>query len=416
MDKFLHQQAAEGEADSAGVFTIAWARRRQKLRRFQEGYPAFYLLKLYQAAYCCRPEEIRIQLESNQVILEFDLPQARPELEPENLRALLERDESYPRGLLHHLLTGLNAAALAGQRASWACSSGTTLRWNSDGLEVQTGDAGFKLLGEGVRYRFRLKRPESQREREKEALLKRCCYGVVPLSLNHGKVHPRWPKAQEADWHRPYLAACDVIRYFECGQPSLRLPRVNLAARRLQGEFWLHSRAKSSLDKTLAVAWSEPAEAHNQGPYEGAYLLSLALEGPSTLLFIKDGVLLDPFHLSGVDFGARALLSGDQIQVDLSEFGVLQGQDLSSPIGRVRETWSRLLASALENVGSLPQIKGRGLETSSWGGLELLPGLDFLWGLLGLVRMVPVYHDSAEQAHFQTELVKRLEAAQSQLK
>lgn len=72
IDDVLRELQASGRVDSEGEFTLDRAKAREKLRRYQLADPRAYVLELVQAASLKGATRVRFDIDSRDMVMEFD--------------------------------------------------------------------------------------------------------------------------------------------------------------------------------------------------------------------------------------------------------------------------------------------------------------------------------------------------------
>jgi hypothetical protein len=79
-------------------------------------------------------------------------------------------------------------------------------------------------------------------------------------------------------------------------------------------------------------------------------ILDLELKGESQLYLVRHGVILEPMPLPWPIRGAVVILAAAEVDVDLSQFRVVQGSSLDRILEDLRNTLGAILSEALERL------------------------------------------------------------------
>ncbi|MCX4242405.1 hypothetical protein [Paraliomyxa miuraensis] len=124
IDDLLRQLEASGRVDSEGCFTLDRAKAREKLQRFQLADPRAYVLELVQAAALKGARRARFDIDSRDMVMEFD---GRP-------FTVEDFDDVYAAALRHSLEPDLLA------RRQLALGLGSAMALGPTAIEVESGD------------------------------------------------------------------------------------------------------------------------------------------------------------------------------------------------------------------------------------------------------------------------------------
>jgi tetratricopeptide (TPR) repeat protein len=347
---FLSALRGPDPVESSGRFTIDLAKAREKLRQFQAAEPIFYLLKLVQAAVAARAQRIDVRLTQHTVLLSMVLPPGNPLADSARLTQLLLYDpQSAAVGPVRHLAIGLHASVtLEPERVHWSYWPGQSSpgAWsiNLSGGEVELGMAapmraqfgrsGTDLAEFSLTRQAKMK-PHSYDERQH--LARRCAFCPVPLFLDERRLtglRSQPPPSGEL-WmggayylSERFLLADDGFRMSAPPWPKLK---------QFVGDLFFNSEEISGNIHTRfpTFAYQLQGEAVESGTEELLCSCALALPshlcGTSRLVVVKHGVTLEPVLLTDrrfKNFGVQALVAGDRVATDLSEFKAIADKQL----------------------------------------------------------------------------------------
>ena len=400
LEGFLSAQRGEGELDSDGEFTMSLEKARQKLRKFQLGNPAFYLLKIFQSAVRACADKIEIKLSGRTVRLWFQTEE--PVYDIARILAALDTVLGCQDQGLRHLVIGINSSlAVEPEHVLWG-------EWGPHPRALKITDAGVETVqppkppcpnfggSARVGYMFEIKRKGSLLSQsfaaEKQALESRCCYAPATVLLNGHELTNRWDSAHGSAelraLSRPFFL---TERFVLDPEGQIEQSAVDLRGYENEGDLWLrHNRKKASfcLQFLDPQGWAEP---EREGPLRcrAAFAVPLALTGESRIYVVKDGVVLNPVKLAYrkdrfAHLGAVALFQGDDVEVDMSEFSVKEDLTFQRFVDESYHNWGEMAAMMLPRLNQLKRCPGeyeREEKRSRWrsgagaatGGGCLLP-------------------------------------------
>lgn len=127
MSAFLAQLRSEGETASQGAFTLEAGKAREKLAQFQLQDPRAFVVHLVAGAVAHGSEQVRVYLDSDDLVVDFDGPPVgRGRLEQLFASLLSDDREQAP---LRHWAVGLQGATTLGPRWLWFQSQDQTSSW-----------------------------------------------------------------------------------------------------------------------------------------------------------------------------------------------------------------------------------------------------------------------------------------------
>lgn len=341
MDRFVSQAAQAGVSDSSGSFTLNPARAREKMSNFQLARPGSYIGKIVQTANRAGAETVHIRVTRDRLTVEFKAN--APELSDTGqvLQALIAT-HSLQDSALRHLAVGLSAASSANMKE---------VRWETpEGSLVLTEDAIKQVPKQAKVLRFiaRKKRTMAQwflgliYQAEVDFLQEHCWHGYCTLLLDN-RVQP-WP-----------LQRWDAIAGY-LDQVGLSPTRARLTILETlspeESELWIapptNELAASGDSETFHLTADPDREKLGQpllyrGPLttervsvSRALSVQPNLDGPGTLLLVKDGVLLDPIETQLGHPGVVLMVPAGKLRTDLSEYAVVQDDEFEERLLELR--------------------------------------------------------------------------------
>ncbi|MBI3927979.1 MAG: hypothetical protein HY319_20725 [Armatimonadetes bacterium] len=426
LEEYLQEQRAQGRLDSQGRFTIDLSLAVEKLRQYQLADPSFYVLKVIQAGVSGGAEAVEVRLRGAEV--EVLARGVRPEmLRLGRLMACLERPQEFSHLPEGHLVVGLNAAlSLKPELLEW-------LQWNGESGSVLTVCPDYQELREVERapardgkpvFRFRMRKGGAGflaglRERlrrnsaEHQAVMRRCGYSSVPVTLDGVRVRT-WgtEPVPRAAWNTYYphefrLAERLVV---SSGQPALELPARSCEIRFHRGRLVGRAGTLAFPEVFLLDVVPPDGGSENGGRDLPRHLLCragislpLALRGPGQVILVKAGVALDPVEVDLGCPGALAVLPGDGVETDLSQFQPRYDSELEERLKWSREQVQELLGLVKANVKDLKWrllsqrtllnvARGAAGASSAWVVPVLLSGNLYLLPLGIPAALVGAFH------------------------
>lgn len=400
LDRFLQGQRAEGGLDSVGEFTIALEKARKKLEKYQLADPSFYLLKIFQAAVRAKAKEVHIKLTRREVYLWFETPERTFPLE--DTLTGLDNALQVPDSGLRHLVLGVNASlVLEPEKVSWS-------EWSPEqnsGFQIENGNLQvgpspkapnkkFPSNGNSGYLFYVLKKPpgsifRSASAEEHIAVSQRCGFAPAKVILDGRELSARWKTLEIAPWH------AHVSKPFYLGERTVlddrgrvEMPPVAHRKYKLKPGLWIR---KDNSQDTFCHQFVDS----NNRPQEvqpgqkltclGAYAIPLALNGPNTVTFVKDGVLLESVEVKAPTarlrpLGAVAIVDGKNLAVDMSEFKVLENEAFNETLEQCRKNWVILRELCREEMD---QIKRATTDGEKKEILERTKGESLVCGGVG---------------------------------
>ncbi|MCA9794158.1 MAG: hypothetical protein KC910_20260 [Candidatus Eremiobacteraeota bacterium] len=352
LTNFLKSQQAAGQIESQGRFTLALAKARTKLQKYQLENPSYYILKMVQAANALGATEMRIAIDYESTRLGMLMPAAP------SVHELVEALQLPPQGgALRHLALSLNAGlGTALEELEWTVQGAERshrLRVVGETAQLSSGD-GNPELGENWLCQLVLTRlsgvglKSAAQTRavadEYLALVRRCRFSPLEFWVDGRSVWEPWsPSSGTVDYlaTRYVLAGYGQSHFMVDAPPWSELDwREEELHGRWVGPPGLFFKRSAFADKVPSwlVQVSRPISPDvARLPCRGALRFARQLEGPTLLWLIMDGVLLPPIELRIGLPGLEALAVWDGLKVDLSEFGVIRDEAFADLVAWLKE-------------------------------------------------------------------------------
>lgn len=373
MDRFLSQQRSEGALDSNGSFTIDSALARRKQSSFQLAQPGAYILKFVQAAVRAGVSTLAVNVKRDQLTLSIssECPEFG-QIEP-LANALFQLPSE--RGSLRHLAIGLNAACHETPlEVLWRTPGGTLALSRDDVRLLGPTQATTELVVKKPRRLTQWFRG-SLFANEVSHLSQSCPYAPVDIFLDG------YPLAQPllSRYSGPVLDNLDLSR------PHFLFELVLPAVRGLRAHYPVGLYRQWKSGSQLWVGTPPGGEASSQAPIpflidgwdgtsstlaaDAVICVPPSGRGSSEILPVQDGVCLTPLRRTDFGFlGLRIVLDVSDLKTDLSEFSLIQDDDLTFKLDwvgeRLAESVDRLdrtvLHQALVRAG-VEEAKVKGL-------------------------------------------------------
>lgn len=356
----------QGRKDSSGVFTVDVRKLLPKLADYQLARPEQYVLKLVQAAVVSGATQVDVRCYGHFVELDFDgsgLAQA----ELEGLFAYVFEDQPASRHL-RHLAIGVTSALSHQARWVQVESRGVKRRWSMLELDEATRVRPSRLRKDLTRvtlarsvestvshwWEFLSRKDiyqmlmggEQAMLPEQRALFQACQHSAARIRVNGRRLdRPTfgrsgkpfalawlWGYAENDAYHPDHLV---VERYLGAGEPTtFRWPTRSHAQRCDRHALGVHGAG-------LPPGVTCPA------------LLGIrrTLSWPSVFHYYHAGVLVESRSVETPVPGLIAVVSADDLELDLSQFALLDSERL-----RQRDRW--LLTEGLQLAHELRQDPG----------------------------------------------------------
>ncbi len=358
---FIDNQAAGGELQSSGAFTIDFARAREKLIQFALPLPTHYLFKLVQFANLagCRRLECVVKNRRVEMYFHGGDAQAAPLRE---VHTNLLRPLSSEEGAMAALLIGLNGAlALKPKSLVLSDGQGRQLSISEKGadLEEPEGEEEERVeVSEGWNYSVVLQRAGSRKvaKAEKEGLTQNCAFGEVELLLNGKPLAPAVPDLRQSG--KPVYLPDEFLlcerRIAEAGGMCLpewpeeggdaRDPRRRVFLRQLRGE----SRV-SRFSHWIFLRYGRPPL--------------------SRIMIVQHGVWVDTVEENLDVSGLEAVVNAPRLKTDLTGLQIQRSPELEKLVSFIKSQGLELCAAVKEHRSTLyAVVPPEGQEDRSGAG------------------------------------------------
>ena len=414
LSAFIEAQRNAGTVESAGSFTLAIEKARDKLASYTLAKPEDYILKLVQCAVLLGVDELFIELQRTAVLYYFEVPEDNHQLAIEKLtESLFSPLEDSHRGRSH---LSLALCAIAAERpvelmwGEWGPESSQILSLGHGRSELFRNPPFPRTEPLAPDRRFHLlyfKKPSSGvplslTSAESRVLRERCSFAPIPISLDGKRLEPCLPSTD--------------IRI----DPVLQMTSLYLGALRLETEgacqlHWPPSSGKATfltplpdslqalcpgLPPALIVDLPEGCPTLTKEFYFSClYGVSCYLDGPSLLHYQKDGVLMEPVKGHDAGAGAFSILGGDHLKTDVSGLRVVEDEKVSKDLDAAVFVWKELIDRFMSND---PVIFQNNLVASGKNMVERILSQKYLQR-----TVKPFYDYFAQTEHQQAMDLKR---------
>lgn len=391
LSHFLQQQREAGQVESAGSFTLAIEKARDKLANYNFASSSDYVLKLIQCAVASGVERVHVEVGKNRLLLWFETTLEDTSLTIEkvthSLLAPLE-ESNLGRG---YLALALCAAAGAQPRelmwGEWTAQESSILGLGHHRSELfrdppfprtQPLDTArrmhlFFIEKEASRRKILIRSPLRDEER---ALRERCWPASIPIVLNGVELGPQLPLITSLGDPVQELTALYLggLEWVVSSDSQLRwspprLPDPTPLA------FPPGFRALGGTLPPLFVhsASAIPAPPLEPGRFSELHGFPVYLYGRSYLYYVRHGVMMQPLKLHDAGGGALAILEGDHVKTDLTGLQAVESEHVEFDKQRIVERWKLLVDQYVRSEP--PILRGRfrsALEANlAWLGSRL---------------------------------------------
>ena len=354
---FLQSAGFRGEWESRGSFTLAVEKAREKLAQCSFENPAFFVLKLVQAAVAMGARWMRLETSRRTLGLSFDAP-AEPTLEV-LLEALANPAMASPRSLAL-VAQGFNAGAAAGAiQASLLCWTNTSLA--GYGIFFEQGELKLGVapdlpagaeIEEGLwmltfRRRGGLFRTDLFGS-ERELVRARCRFSPVPIEIDGQPLRAAMPHPSAAKWLADYSEPFHLVERFRLGGGA----QVEFDAKTPRS-IGVHGALRRN--RSMRAYSVQPADFADLGSLEieAAYAISVALEGEDRVELLCHGVVVESITIQTRGAGAWALLEAGDLSYDVSGFSAVRDDRLEREFSQVRASWRQMLEEMGDDLAEL---------------------------------------------------------------
>ena len=367
LEEYIAQEMSEARLESTGRFSLDFLKARGKLERFRLPSPSHYLLKAVQAATLAGADEIRVKVLSDATILRFrpdpDRALARFESVTVGIQNPLEVEDPGVKAICQSLLGALldpdesvvwRVNNPTGSDALWLGASGN--RTESARYRAEPGVECVLTQSRPPNWKFW----RSARDRARDALtleeLARHC--PIPVRLEGRNLQGGWKlRKRTAGQLLPYFLFQTLWRgdrlalrpppqssFFREGEvfvyrPLSWHPQAPLYQQSVQGDTCYYYEILpdlSSPGEVLSVSMAAAVESH------------LALE--AEVIFVCDGVCMQPISLDLGCKGLRIVACGQGLHLDASGFAVIQDDQFEARVPDFQRVAHHLRARVAQHL------------------------------------------------------------------
>ena len=321
LNDLLDDYKDDGLSESEGVFTINFAKAREKLAQFQLPDPNLLILKFMQAANLAATE-VQVFSYNNLVIkfLDWDAAVTLEEIASKLISANLQGGNQ-PNA---HFVTGLSS--LMG-----LCQSPLKLTYECAQTQTRTRLHIGESLEQSVEEhacRRNLLQLESElpkalsREQISTILVERCALYSVPVYFNRRRLKGKLPTTSGA--HRSRYFTTNQVLASQVWSPTPTEP-----------ESWLPSRPKAKPKSAPQAAWLD---------------LTVDFDPKAKIWLSQAGVLVEHRALAAKYPGVSGVVCADSLETDLTGMQFLDDESMVSLKRWIRKEVITLRDQALENA------------------------------------------------------------------
>lgn len=333
LDDFLASQRAEGETVSSGDFTVNLSKAQEKFRRYQMADPAFYVLKLVQAAVVAGTQDLDFKFSNDMVRAEFCTPHAISTLETLS-DDLVSEDGTHPA--MVHLGKAL-AGALSSEGVICAeitltqGSQKRVLKVSAEAVDSQIESTPFKAN----RFVFIVRRKRGFLRRllaptkEHAALVERAYLAPLRLIVDAHELRPQRPGASQECYR-----LCQRSKGFQVWQD------LDITYKELPNGVYRGHQKRAYLNQ-LAHPITRPLSAN----FDCDLLLSQPYRGypgQGVVVFVKDGVLMSRHFTKRRLANTYVIADAEGLTTDLSEFAIVENRAFEKRIMSLARTHTKV--------------------------------------------------------------------------
>ncbi len=381
LELYIKSLEAQGSPESAGSFTLAVEKARERFLTFQQQSPAYYLLRIFQAAVASGTPELHVTFGRTELNLWF--VGNLEAFSPEKVQAALVDPNSWDDSPLGHLAIGLLCALSAASKIVWVQSvnqqvTGLVL---SD-TESQVAPAVLShrpLSSDSDFFLLRVQKTEAwialtsatAQEHSEATIRFQHAPMLVELDSRPLKYEALPCKADWFDGFTPPRILCQAW----LGQKMPWCAHFT----EVESDLWINRRPDTKPLVQMSVPLCSGV---------GELRLPVALEGPDVVILIKHGLTLGKVVLKEKGLGAEFILHCN-LPTDLSGLAVRESSELQAlklelevllqtVRCRILTHLNRLEIVAISALGQTGET-AKGLATvAAWGGELGLLAIPFI--------------------------------------
>lgn len=413
--QFIEQQRQVGTVESAGGFTLAIEKARDKLGKHSLARPEEYILKVVQCGVLMQAQKLHITFTRTSVLIYFEASGENHSLSVESLtQALLNPLEESNRARGHLALALCAMAGQSPQELMWG-------DWDDEGTSLLLSlgrnrselfrDVPFpRTTGLPKGQRFHLlymvkdsssRLPLNLTAAEAALLKERCSLAPVEIEVNnrlltaqlpiqHSKSDPVSQQTSLYIGSAKFVIAPPNVLHARVGQ--VETPSDTPLPSGLRPLLNAHPPA---LFVDCPSHWTLPLRSDIR--FQELYLVPSYLYGTSQIYAVKDGVLLNPLDVHDAGGGATAVLCGKHLKTDLTGLQLVKDDECARLTERCIEVWKTMIT---EYVDSKPPIYHAGTFS---------PGEDLIYYAFGCCLLAPFGHLVKAILDYATQAEKRRE-------
>lgn len=375
--------------ESAGSFTLAIEKARDKLATYSLAQPEDYILKLVQCAVSLGVDELFVDLRRSDVMLFFEVPSSDDTLAIDRLtEALLSPLEEKNRSRSHLAFALCALAAQQPKELMWG-------EWGPDASLILSLGHGRSELFRNPPFprttslpgnrRFHLLYFKKQQKPgpgvslsltsgESQALRSRCSFSPIAVHLNGKSLAPSLPMADPlsdvvGQLTGPWWGAVRLEQVQPC---TLRWPEARTGDSRFRTSSPPPFQDLSpGVPPAYIVEQPETLQLPmlNQHHFSAIYGVPAFLYGQASLYYLQDGILLSPLVAHAAGGGAIAVLDGSGLKTDVTGLQVVREERVENDIEQATLVWDRLVDWY---VGSDPPLYQNTIMASGVGAVDAL--------------------------------------------
>ncbi|MBT9584646.1 hypothetical protein IV102_14985 [bacterium] len=321
--------SSEGEFHSSGTFTLSVAESRARLSQFQME-SGLFLTKWVQAGVALNSQKIRLDVSDRLTATLMGVGNCK--LKVDALLGHLQSPwELVPSSPEASLVLGILASQAQGP------SPLTVHLKDPDGgllIQVLAGEArAHRTPSSGLDWSLQISLSGASGCDFRSILQQRCGYCPVPIELGN--------EVMESPWDNPGEEEYRVAEAFleSDGPARLLLPDPATRASWCVLENGHYSARNSADPRAFLLCYP----GGRRCGWDGALAVSADLQGPSRLLWVKGGVIIEEEQVDLGTPGMLGVVSAHYLQTDLSQFKLRRDEAYQARLALLREQSDQLL-------------------------------------------------------------------------